>query len=109
MNMIATAWNNGTHHESGAGYGLKIDVADRDRYFSRDWQDVVIKFSDGRSATINIDKDSFWNFTCRELINQEIGRWLRSQGLAPWPAGNPPKLDLEPTSGNSFALNRGQN
>ena len=26
--MIVTAWNNGRHHQSGAGYGLKIRRAE---------------------------------------------------------------------------------
>ena len=107
--MIANAWNNSSHHESAAGFGLKIDAADRDRYFSKDWQNVVIGLPGGRYATVNIDKDSFWNPDCRELIHKEIGLWLRSQGLAPWAAGKPPKLNVKPTSGNRFVLNQEQN
>src|SRR5713226_1862184 len=107
MIMIVTAWNNGAHHESGAGYGLRIDVADRNRYFSRDWQDVIVQFPSGQTAVVNIDKDSFWGATCHELIHKEIGLWLRSQGLVPWPEGRPPKLSLEPAMSNNFLLNRG--
>lgn len=29
----ATAWNNGEWRASGAGYGLKVSVGDRDRFF----------------------------------------------------------------------------
>jgi len=104
--MIVTAWNNGAHHESGAGYGLKIAAEDRDYYFSQDWQSIVLQLANQNRVKVNIDKPSFWSSTCRELIHQEIGRWLRSQALAPWPDGEPPKLSLEPTSGNAFALYR---
>jgi hypothetical protein len=34
--MIVTAYNNGQHHPSGAGYGLRLSVKDRDKYFKRD-------------------------------------------------------------------------
>ncbi len=107
--MLVTGWNNSAHHKSGAGYGLKVDSADRDRYFSKDWRNVVIELSDGTEAIVNIDKESFWDRTCRELISKDIGRWLRSQGLASWPPGQPPKLSLETRGGNRFALNRGRN
>jgi uncharacterized protein YfaT (DUF1175 family) len=40
------------------------------------------------------------------LISIEIGRWLRSQGLAPWSRGNPPKLILEPLEDNRFSLEK---
>ena len=33
--MIVIAWNNGGHHPSGAGYGLKISITDRNQYFNR--------------------------------------------------------------------------
>ena len=38
--FLATAWNNGKWHASSAGYGLKVSVADRDRFFRRDWRTV---------------------------------------------------------------------
>jgi len=106
--MIVTAYNNGAHHESGAGYGLRIRKADRERYFSRNWQNLVISLPNGQIATPNLDKGSFWG-DCRELINQEIGGWLRSENLAPWPDHKPPKLNLEPSAENRFSLNRGKN
>ena len=103
--MIVTAWNNGMHHQSGAGYGLKLCISDRNRYFNRAWHTVTVKF--GGSATeaeVNIDKDSFWSASCRELISREIGTWLRANKLAPWPANRPPKLHLEPLGERTFLL-----
>src|SRR5215471_14992640 len=94
-NFVVTAWNNGSHHPSGAGYGLKMCVADRDAWLRRQWGSVYL-FLGGQSpsVTVNIDKDSLWNDTCRELISREIGCWLIRTGLAPWAKGKPPKLRL---------------
>ncbi len=103
--MIVTAWNNGDHHETGAGYGIKIDVADRNRHFKRTWKTVQIEI-DGASnlARVNVAKKSFWNKECRELISAEIGRWLYRRGLAPWAKDDPPKLLLEVVSERRFRL-----
>ena len=95
--MIVTAWNNGQHHTSGAGYGLKLSVADRDEHFRRDWESIFVLLEDQpHPVDINIAKPSFWGPVCRELIHVEIGRWLIKHGLAPWPKGKPPKVVLEP-------------
>ena len=40
--MEVTAWNNGYHAVTGGGYGLEIKVADRDRYFDKEWKTVRI-------------------------------------------------------------------
>ena len=92
--MIVTAWNNGSHKKTGAGYGLKIGVSDRDRYFKKSWKTVFVHLLNGRTAEVNMDKRSFWNSSCRELINQEIGKWLIEIGKAPWNRGAPPKFEL---------------
>ena len=33
--FIGTAWNNGSPKMSGAGYGIKLNPRDRDRYFEK--------------------------------------------------------------------------
>lgn len=106
--MIVTAWNNGKQHPSGAGYGLKLDRTDRDRYFHPEWRVVIVEF-EGQSQKfeINISKPSFWNETCRELISIEIGRWLIENKLAPWQKGKPPKLMLIHIKENRFRFSRG--
>jgi len=105
--MIVTAWNNGSWHESGAGFGLKVDREDRNKYFIREWGVVEIVFGVADTpATVNIDKDSFWNQTCRELISKEIGCWLIRSGLAPWTPDHPPKFRLTPIGENQFRLER---
>jgi hypothetical protein len=101
--FIATAWNNGKHHTTGAGYGLKISVADRDTFMRRAWGSVDLHLSGAAEPIrVNIAKDSFWSDTCRELISQHIGHWLIAQGLAPWPDGKPPRFRLVPRHPRGF-------
>ena len=94
--MIWTAWNNGKNHKTGAGYGLKIPLADRDPHFDRRWRTVFIELPSGKShitVEANVAKDSFWGAQCRELISRDIGRWLIDEGHAPWPEGSPPNFE----------------
>jgi len=105
--MLVTAWNNGKHHRSGAGYGVKIKEEDRDHYFCREWKSMVISFENVRfDAEINLDKPSFWGKKCRELISKEIGNWLIMNRLAPWHKGEPPKLNLLPIHEKHFELRK---
>ena len=92
--MIVTAWKNGPHEKTGAGYGLKIGVSDRDRYFKKPWKTVFVHLPNGQTVEVNTDKSSFWNGSCIELINKEIGEWLIKIGKAPWNSGAPPKFEL---------------
>lgn len=92
MAFIGVGWSNG-----GTGYGLKIAASDRDSYFSRDWQSVTLELPvDGGlvDVEVNIAKRSFWSGNCRELIHKEIGAWLKDRGLAPWPNGRPPRVNI---------------
>ena len=103
--MIVTAWNNGSHHTSGAGYGLKIKIKDRDMNFDSTWQSIVLDLPDKDCPIkININKSSFWNNTCHELISIEIGKWLLKHKYAPWLKGKPPKFNLIPMQDNHFRL-----
>jgi len=102
--MKVVAWNNGQHHASGAGYGLKVDQADRDRFFDKSWDSVILVLPGGSEVDINVAKESFWSDSCRELISRDIGQWLLETGNAPWPKGAPPKFELSPTSDNRFSL-----
>ena len=103
----ATAWNNGQWHASGAGYGLKVSVADRDRFFRRDRRTVTLRLIAGSGVVdveVNCAKDSFWNGSFQELIARDIGRWLLDLGLAPWPKGRPPRVDLTPIEPGVFRV-----
>jgi hypothetical protein len=107
--MEVTAWNNGEHRSTGAGYGIKVNAIDRDRYFQRSWKTVFVSLpGNEREIEVNISKLSFWGDICRELINREFGRWLLENGYAPWPSGTPPKFHLHHTSGNHFRLERSE-
>lgn len=104
-NMIVTGWNNGEHHPTGAGYGFKVDVNDRDNYFKKEWEYVILKLQgDVKEVVVNIDKPSFWSDACRELISKEIGIWLIRNKKAPWPTGNPPKMRMEQIDDNRFEV-----
>jgi hypothetical protein len=101
--FVATAWNNGQHHSSGAGYGLKVSPSDRDRYFDRRWGVAELHLPAlDEPVRVNIDKASFWSGNCRELISREIGQWFQSVGRAPWPSGSPPRVELRPRGNGAF-------
>jgi hypothetical protein len=105
--MIVTGWNNGDHQKSGAGYGIKLNADDRDRFFKRNWETIILEMQ-GKpdSIKVNVAKPSFWGATCKELINVEIGHWLIHNRLAPWKKGYPPKLALMPIKSNRFLLKK---
>jgi hypothetical protein len=103
--MIVTAWSNGNPSSSGAGYGLKVTDGDVQKYFNRNWRTIKLILPQAKGAvTININKESFWNQTCQELISKEIGKWLLADGLAPWPKQKPPKFELTAIGKNIFSI-----
>lgn len=82
--MEWTAWNNGSHNKTGAGYGLKVPITDRDKHFKRVWGTVTLELpiSKGyKKVCVNIDKDSFWSDRCRELISKEIASGFNLKDL----------------------------
>jgi hypothetical protein len=105
QSFVVTAWNDGQHHKSGGGYGLKVAEADRDRFFRREWSDVELELEGhDRPVNVNVDKPSFWDGTCREMINKEIGRWLQANKLHHWPKGKPYKLQMTQIGGRRFKV-----
>ena len=105
--MIVTAWNNGAHSRNGTGYGFKVNVADRDEHFKKEWTSILLEIEgEDTPAEITIDAERFWGETPHELHSLEVGKWLRKNGLAPWPAGNPPTFALDPVSDNHFKLEK---
>ena len=103
----ATAWNNGHWHTTGAGYGLKVSVADRDRFFQRNWRTVSLRLIAASTVIVtvaNCAKESFWSEDCRELISQDIGRWIIDLGLSPWPKGCPPRFTISPIGPAKFQV-----
>lgn len=104
--MLITAWRGGSKdNQSCAGYGFKVTIDDRDKYFKKDWKSVVLYLADPSvTVKVNIDKHSFWNQTCHELISKDIGSWLENNGFVPWPKGKPPKFFMEPISDARFLV-----
>jgi hypothetical protein len=72
-----SVWSNG-----GTGWGFKVlggpDV--RKRNFSGNLGEVVLDL-DGMKVFVNVDKRSFWNKKCGELIKKEIGDYVARHGL----------------------------
>jgi hypothetical protein len=72
------AWSNGA-----TGYGLKMSAVDRDAHLKREWRSVHLFLPNrDRPIKVNIDKNSLWNNTYRELISKEFGVWLIDNGIA---------------------------
>ena len=99
--MLVTCWNNGGHHQSGSGYGIRFRIEDRGRYFQRVWESVILQI-EGEEFSVQISK-GFWG-KCPELRHQQIGLWFIKHNLAPWPQYRPPQLILEPIKENKFRL-----
>jgi len=101
--MIVTGWMNGAPNiKSGAGYGLRIDYADRDLHFNPDWQTVTLELDTGVKIDVNLSK-AFWG-KCPELRSKWIGKWMIEKGIAQWPQKSPPKMKLESISVQMFRL-----
>jgi hypothetical protein len=103
--MLVSAWNNGKHYPTGAGYGIKIKAKDRDAYFDKEWEYIVL-ILEGRygGIRVNIDKKSFWDPICRELCHKEIGLWLKKNFKIPWKKSKPYKLIMEHIRDNRFKV-----
>jgi hypothetical protein len=97
-----TVGNNGRWNQSGAGYGIKLKSADRDRYFDRTWTDVAVGIEGLGSADVKLSA-SFWAHY-RELRSIHISTWMRANGFASWPNGNPPSFQLRRHGGRRFKL-----
>ena len=94
--MRVTAWNDG-----GEGYGIRVGEANRDRYFDKGWGAIEVEIA-GVPHQFRL-ASSFWGDS-PEFRGRQIGDWLRLQGLAYWPVGSPPALELMPLGGNRFRL-----
>lgn len=100
--MTFTAWSNGDK-----GFGFKISTEVRDKYFSKNTHTVIIQLPQNGTllnVNCNTNKASFWNKTCRELINSKIGSWLKDCKYYPWPEGMPPKFEVQKKNENTFII-----
>jgi len=99
----ASAWNNGLHRESGSGYGIKFLLAEQENFFDKKYENVILYLGkDRKKITININKNSFWNY--RVLNHIEIGKWLIKNKKNTWPKKSPPKLLLKYMIRNEFQV-----
>ena len=99
------SWSNGSHHSSGAGYGIKLTLIDREANFSSKW-DFVLLLLEGNdhSIEVNVAKKSFWSKSCGELINKEIGIWFQQNGISNWEKGKPHIIYLSNIENNKFKV-----
>lgn len=103
--IIVSAWNNGTHYPAHAAYGIKVKRKDRDKHFNRKWKSVLLKLrGKGGYVTVNLDKKSFWDPHCRELVSKDIGVWLKKNRQIPWMKSCPPRMLMEHVKGNKFRI-----
>ena len=103
--MMVTAWNNGSYHRTGAGYGIRIKLSDRNKFFNRTWTVVKLQLQGIPGYTdINPKRKTFWNNSCPELFSQEIGKWLIGNRINQWPKGHPPEMVMTKIRGNQFKI-----
>ena len=100
--MLATASLNGKSPDDPVGYGLRFTKADRDRYFDRAWEDVVLDFAGAPSATVHLTP-SFWQSQC-ELRSVVVGRWLLDIEAAPWARSEAPRIIVTLIDDNRFSV-----
>ena len=105
--FTVTTWNNGSPSKTGAGYGLKISIPDRDKYFKKNSKSAVLHLAGNKlPISVNTDKPSFWSPVCRELISKDIGAWLIENKMGKWKTGSPPKLTMISLGKNKFRLKK---
>jgi hypothetical protein len=97
--MIIAGWNNGLHNKTGSGYGIRISREDREKYFQRVWDSVIVEFEGVKQVYIRLS-DSFWR-KCTELrtrvthieikiiINQRVAEFQNCHSRE---GGNPVKI-----------------
>jgi hypothetical protein len=101
--MTVTAWNNGKYASSGAGYGLRLDPADRNKTFQQSWSNVTLDLpNDVNGVQVRLSA-SFWR-DCPELRSAMIGKWLIASGYRRWPRRSPPAFTLTQVQGNRFKV-----
>lgn len=100
--MNAVGWKNGKFNRFGIGFGIKIDKKDRDQYFNKTWDCVVVYLENNQQIIVSLSP-SFWS-NCTELRSCEFGKYMISKGLAPWPDRNPPIFELKSFGDKKFKL-----
>lgn len=91
---LVSAWNNGNHHSSGAGCGIRFRRGDLETLFPEPGS-IRLRIGEkgAEECTIRLS-NSFWK-GCPEIRDKRIGLWLINSGLGCWEKGRPPKLVFE--------------
>ena len=99
---VTGRWGGSRNDQTGAGYGIRIRERDRKRHFDPDSTEVTVDLDGQEEVAVDLTP-SFWR-SCIELRSPRIGAWMLREGLAPWPTGHPPELELEPLGDARFRL-----
>lgn len=103
--FIAKTWNNGSHHPSGAGYGFKIRLEDREKNFNPKWHTVILHlYGQEKPIEVNVAKHSFWSRTCGELISKDISIWLIRRHKNRWPFRQPYDVNITVIADREFKV-----
>ncbi len=92
--MKATGWKGGT-------YGIRVGKENAMKYFDKTWSSIEVEI-DGEFFSFNLS-EKFWT-TYPEFRGAVIGKWFNKNGLAPWPYGKTPQVELVPLEQNRFRL-----
>jgi len=64
IGMRVKGWSNGSARPSGAGYGLRVSLSDRDEFFDDRWDSVEVVLGEYGRATVPLS-ESFWGHVHR--------------------------------------------
>jgi hypothetical protein len=84
----------------GVTLGFRFGAENAQRFVDPAWKELVIEL-DLEPHAFPI-RGSFWR-RCPEVRGAAITAWLMRHGLAPWPAGRPPRVRLRHLWDNRFA------
>ena len=94
----------GSHNSSDGTFGIRIGIANRERYFDRAWTEIEVEM-EGRCEVFQLTP-GFWRH-CPEFRDSGTPRirgWLQRNRSLTWDRGRPPRMVLVPVSGNRFRL-----
>ena len=76
--LECSIWHNGQ-----TGWGIRVlgGLSVRLANFDRKRSPVIVEI-DGVDVPVNVDKKTFWNRTCGELISKPFGDFSRRHGLS---------------------------
>ena len=104
--FVTSVWHNGSpNHETGAGFGVSINIAGRKIFKQIFGLQASVKVElriDGNWFVVKTAK-TFWT-TCPELRKKEIGAWLIANKRNLWESGKPTQICVTHLGDNRFDL-----